>query len=583
MPGINLAGVKAAEVSPTVGTESRVRVQGVDFSGLLDLAQTGIRAFKADQASEAKAKKTAAESTLAQGELDIQFAQQAGANSEQLAKMASGYEEATGTQLDPKQKQSLSEFNVLKQRIDDARAQGKSELGLELALNRYRKRFLANHPELGPEALEISGKVNTLSKSALDLSVEEEAAQRQRVQKATDAVYTDLNAFGIEPPKDQGEALAMWQREVAPRRNSLAVWKNEMDSLKAQTDITELKRQQKSDEYYRTHVDDLWATVTADVTSAASQSGMDAVNRAVAINGSLAAWETQVRQQAGIKSNDEFQQKFGFIFEPLRKTAEGISNGSISADAARNQFAYMTTVAKQGFFKRNPKALAMLPVMEAYGPLLAAYAKEPAYSDTISLVLQSATRELAGGPSAVAGGLDVTGGKGGYATPDDLSAGARRVAQIGNDIYAKPPTPQSKRDLVNLSVSYLTSPESKRTLAGVQEILPTIANPKFVEYSQGMKVPEDAFNMVNEYASQVNKNAVGIFTQEKDNLVPVLDADGTIRFNLKRPSRNQLAIKRVEADMNNAIRAYTHLHGSTDYRSTAAQFAGELEANRGNQ
>ncbi len=576
MPGINLAGVNPAGPAPTVGTEQRVRVQGLDFSGLLNTVEAGVAGYAKNKAAEAKKAKTLAENQLAQGELDIQFGQQAGASSEQLAKLATGYEDATGTNLSPKQKDAITQFQTLKQKIDDARDQGKADLGLELALNRYRKRFLVDHPELGPEALEISGKVNSLSKSAVDLQNEEATAQRKRVQQATDTVYSDLNAFGIQPPKDQGEAMALWQREIAPRRNSLAIWKNELDSLKAQTDITDLERQKKSDDYYRAHVDDLWGTVAADANRVLNQPGLDANSRAIALNTNLVGWEQRIRQEAGIKSNDEFQQKFGFIFDPLRKTMEGVNNGSISGETAKNQFAYLTTVAKQGFFKRNPKALAMLPVVDAYGPLLAAYAKDPTFGPTLGAILQSATSELAGGDPTAVGNLDITGGKAGYATPDDLSASAQRAGRISADIYNKPPSEQSKRDLVNLSVSFLTSPESKRTLAGVHDILPTIANPKFVEYSRGVKIPEDAKNMLNEYVTQIANNTVAVFTQEKDNIIPVLEADGHVTFNIKKPTSNQTKIKRVEADFNQAVKAMSHLDGNTDYKATALSFIGEI-------
>lgn len=580
--GVNLAGLKPAEVTPTTGTEGRTRVQGIDFGGILDIVKTGVAGYAKDKAAAQKAQKTASENALAQGELDIQFQHLAGGNGDTLARLATGYEEETGTSMTDEQKTAIAEFASLKSRIDDARLQGKSELGLELALNRYRKRFLANHPELGPEALEISGKVNTLSKNAVDLDAEDETAARARRKEQIDTMYKDLNAWGINTVDlNETDALAKWQAEIGPRRNSLAVWKTELEALNVRRDISELERKDSSDSYYHAHVDDLWGTVAAEVSSVVSDTTLDPNARAAGIATALAKWESTIRSTSGITDSAEFNAKYGFIFEPIRKLSNDLASGSISAEAAKNQMAYIGTVARMDFFKKNPKALAMMPLVETYGPLMAAFAKDPTFAPIISGILSSAARELdpqQGSAIEQAGGLDVTGGKNDFATPTDLSDNAKRATAVADAIYKAPPTERSKKDLVNLAVSFLTSPQSKRTLAGVHDIMPALANPKFVEYSQGMDIPADALNMVNEYATEINRSGAVLFQKEADNLIPTLKADGTVTFGFRRPTKNSTDIKRVEADLNRAIKAYAHLSGSTDYRMVAAQFAAEIEA-----
>ncbi len=580
--GINLSGLKPAEVTPTVGTEGRTREQGIDFGGILDVVKAGIAGYAKDKAAAQKSAKAAGQNALAQGELDIQFQHLAGGNGDTLARLATGYEEETGTSMTDDQKTALAEFASLKSRIDDARLQGKSELGLELALNRYRKRFLATHPELGPEALEISGKVNTLSKNAVDLDAEDENAARARRKEQIDTMYKDLNAWGIDTTgMKESDALAKWQSEIGPRRNSLAVWKTELEALQVRQDISELERKKQSDTYYHGHVDDLWGTVAAEVSSVVSDVSLDPNARAAGIATKLAQWESTIRSTAGITDSAEFNAKYGFIFEPLRKLSNDLASGSISAEAAKNQMAYIGTVARLDFFKKNPKALAMMPLVETYGPLMSDFAKDPTFAPTISGILSSAAREIdpqQGSNIEQAGGLDVTGGKGDFTTSTDLSDNAKRANAVADAIYKNPPTERSKKDLVNLAVSYLTSPQSKRTLAGVHDIMPTLSNPKFIEYSKGMDIPADALNMVNEYATEINRSSATLFQKEAGNMVPTMRPDGTVMFSLHRPTKNSTDIKRVEADINRAIKEYAHLQGSTDYRAVASLLAAEIQA-----
>lgn len=578
MAGVNLTGRSPAEVNPIAGSRSAVpdiNLSGVATSvaGLAEVANT-------NATTQAKVAKVEGTQDLALGELDVQFAFAAGEDSDKLARLATGFEGETGIALDDAQKADLAEFQQLVNRIDNARRQGKSEVGLELALNRYRRRMLTKHPGLAPELLELSGKVNTLSKNAVEIQVEEETAARAEQRARFKQLSDTTQNWGIPTVgMSNSEVLATYNKEIGPRVQSLAIWRNEEDVLKAKSNISELERKQESDRIYKDHVDDLWGNVAADVSSVVSDVNLDPNAKAAGVAQVIAKWQANIREATGADAT-EMTAKYGFVFEPLTKLAEGLASGSISKEAAANQVAYLQSVSKLGLFKKSPQALALQPVIEIYGNLMAGFAKDPAYSKMIGAVLTSGLRgiQTEGNPTGgveEAGGLPVADD---FMTPTQISLEAKRATQISDGIYAKPPSERSKKDLVNLSVSFLTSPQSKRTLAGVHDILPTIANPKFVEYSQGLTIPQDALNMVNEYASQTNANAAQLFQKEGDNLIATLNPDGTVAFDVRNPSRNRVDIKRVEANLNRAIRAYAHLEGHTDYRKVAEQFASEIQA-----
>lgn len=596
LPGVNDPGFQAAQAAgsfngtaqaeqgqPVFPTRERP-VQGLDVSGVASIAGD-IAAFAGkQQAAAAKLHTETVEGQYAQTDQQIRFAAGNGAAPEALARAATGYVKDTGINPTPQQTQVMNQYNDAVTAIKNAADQN-PRFGMEQALLIARNRALQTNPELSKELLQISGTLNTVSSGFDSAAFAASEAQTKRQQQAMDTITSTVTAHGVDTSQmNDSQVRAYYQNNIQPAQALIQSTKDTYDVVKGQTDLTAMQRNNQRDQLLQGAQGALSSTVTMGVRQAMTQAkaqGGTPEQIAQAGTDAVQQFSAKLRQNYDITNQADFDSKFGWITGPLTKDIQDFATSKLDSEGLTNQLNLRMASTEQRILDRVPGAATAAVLNSKFGTILTPYLNQNAdASKLIGNIILTAAQDSQKQPNTP---IDVTGGKGLSYPQQAITADAGKAGQLVKQLYENPAagTPEGKSASVKVAMSYLTDPSAIRTFEPMKAIAGAVADPRWLELSKGVQVPQAALDNVNQYLDSINARSAQLVKGEGDNLLPTVDDKGYLHLDVKNPSKQAGKLKLLESDLNEGVRMYAHLQGSTDYRSVLAQLIAEQQAQSG--
>lgn len=553
-------------------------VSPIDLNGLGDVAKYGMAAYNNLKNNDADAAKNAALADTANTQTQIRFGAANGASADALATLADGYKSSTGTDLTPAQRQMLQQHQQTVQAIQQAQQQN-PRFAADQALLIAQNRAIQSHPDLTKEIMQLSGQMQTNSHDFMDSAFIDVKQRQEQQQQAQLAIQKVVEAHGYDTTQMSPDQIRQVANEnVLPGIRAIQTSEDAWKLADTNDKLSNLQKTNAKDQAMAGAQAPLWAMATAGVRTAmedAKSKGGTPQQIAQAGQDAISQFSINARNKYGITTQSEFDSRLGYITQPLQADVQNFATGKLDTEGLENQNKVRLAVAQDWVMKNVPKADLMAVLSTKFGPLVAGGVKDADGNDLVAEFLKNAASAASGG-----GPGDPTHGQGNNMPLSTITKQAGQSAAIINRIYTNPDqaTPEGKVGAAQTAFGYLTDPSALRSFESVKNIAPAIADPRWLDLSKGVAVPQKALDTVNSYIDSINTRSASLVAKEGANLLPSVDAKGNIHFDVKNPSPNLSKLKTLEADLNEATHMYAHLHGSTDYQSVLKQLVQEQMA-----
>lgn len=327
--GINLGGIKAAAVQGAVGSVGRERVSGYDISPVAAGVDNYLQSQRSSKAAKAKEALNRVQSEEAIGEAGIveQANFQTDAGDEAMASASTGFQNDMGVPPSKEAYKDLAELHQFTDRIKNARAQGNPQAGLDLALIRYRKNFLAKHPEYGPEAIAATSGITGAKPSGIDANARDATEQHDREKEQDKALRDIMAARGdVLPASATFEQVAShYNMNYAPEIAAYTAADIAVKKFQADKTLDEGQREAGIKAALRITQPGNVKGAMAFFNTQLKAKGSKAA-RVQAIDQRLSELQTKIMEQEGLEDPAEFQKMYGHVIEVADQIKDTIMN-----------------------------------------------------------------------------------------------------------------------------------------------------------------------------------------------------------------------------------------------------------------
>lgn len=614
--GVDFSGLQAAQPNPTVGSEGRTAVPGVDFSGLATIlkgAAEGISGIKIRQDQEKKAE-ILGSFAEEYGDLTVDAST---LSSKDLAARAFGLNPDDVT---PEEAEALNGFGEFQKRLEQARKSGKPDLAIELAKSTYRQRMMRNFPQLSEEIIAKAASVNTLTSAATQLQTMRATVERQQDIRRQVAIQDKINNL-LTPgelaslPEDERVAIANNRAQVQMAAIQAA---GQLELQVKQAQLSKLEHEKTLKKWVQSGgANKVMAGISTQALEIVNEFKGDPAKTQFAMNGMLRQRMQQI-MTSGNLTGAEFERIYGDSFSQIRDTVNNLASGELEADAVSNKLVFLqksTMLGAPGLVKVTAKLdlvppeliellnhndtfiNTVLDLVEPYfnkdkpgaggegGDITGAAGERPEQGGDKRSGVNTTTPPV---PEDAFEVFSLFGGRVSVTTEDLVDTGKflselitywRMPIRNDSDSYGTYDNASART-----IVSVFSDESAKGSLAAVREISVLASDPRFAKEVVGMNVPDAAFNTAKRYALASLNSAASVLQQEQGNVQASITDDGLLDFKLTNNTGNAKALARVESEFNKAVKIYAHLNGKSSaeaYSSVAKilfqSYIGEAE------
>lgn len=371
-----LTNIKAAEVTPTVGTEGRDRQRPLDLSGVLSAAGTFIEKVVEDKKEAQRAEFF---QTLKR-DFEAGEGQSAPATPQQKVDAAvEGYKESTGTEMSADEVGALRSIATAASKADTATAQGVSPTRANRILLQRLAEESAKRPHMFDEFTQVvqtQGQL-LLNAFAVDKVEAQDEKDRQALLKSyAESVqkmhpeYVGLSPQEIQQRRLQGdEVLKKFDADMAQAAQvqQVLTTSEKLDTLEYNNFLKQ--GQAGFQRGYMLQLDAIMSQLNAASTPEARATALDALRKVQGEAMSLARGISARHAQGG-----RFEQDFGWIAD-ITKLAEERVSGKTDAAEAEAKFNLLKATSGTDLYTRFPNVQSIQfvgDVAKNFGPVFQA-------------------------------------------------------------------------------------------------------------------------------------------------------------------------------------------------------------------
>lgn len=559
--GVSLQGLKAGDASPVVGSESRLNESGSALGDLLESAGDALTSVKKALAAKDDAKDDAilGQFALEQQQLELGFG--AGAPAPEVASLIKGLEEESGLPASDTDKAALTAYHSERGKLDASLSQGRrSRLSYNQAQTLLRTRYLAQYPHLGKEITTLAGSLKSLGSDTIEDVTRDETEGKARYYEGLKNIYKDLGAADQSLPPEL--AITKWEQTVGAQKRELGEWDRAIKATQANKALTENEQITRNRQFKKDYGDSLGSLVYKDVLDALSREGT-ASEKLIRAQGTLSQWYATV-QGATKLSATEIDAEYGELaFKPVKELLEGLSTGKYDAEQAANGLKILKDQHEFKFLKNNKGLLDFGVVSQTFGAAAVNVFADEEINPRVRRILLDT---LPKGGNVTPPPTDVT--EGGAVTGETLKQDVTDfVGQARKLTGANAAAPE--HDVVSKAVSaYLLPVGHPDALVAAHKLLPLISDPKFVETARVTPFSPEKLDTVRELIVDTDRIYKAGYGDKYEGVVSTLE-NGEVRLTIPSnvPPKDAMAMRKIIADLNRAVKGYAHMNGSTDYNA----------------
>lgn len=587
---VELARSQAPEVQATAGTEGRMQLPGTGIaqsasalSGLFSDLGNAASQRRLSAAQELK-QQSAAVAGMAQVE-DVQVQQDfaAGRSGRDIAQALVNYKGATGLDATASEAAMLREVAAYGDRIDNMVKAGRKQEAIDLVRTDVYLKYAGRYPGFAPDIAEAVGLSQT--RTSLQAAITHDEKVQREAQDATfKNIVTLVDKFaGVPEDQSRESYINTFRQQVETPFLEGERAKLRRDTAVNQAEATDVTRRVAFQEFYRSNSGLEYKVLQAETNEFVLATGVPAQQRTAQLDRKATEFLQHVMTEYNL-SAAEAKEKFAPHFETFKLAREAVLDVN-KTEAYKAEVARQKAYVEMDWYKKHPEALRANLVVRDLGDVVGGqmagvlFGKDTqVYKDLQKGLAESTVNDLEGRGQASGFGEDAY-----DVEPKVLAARAKASSAYIKDIFAKSDklTDTTARATAVWMRDMVTSPVNKKTPAVMDNLLPVLADPRFIDVvTRGGVKAELGQSGVANLQGYLNVLDATIRTEvgkhQKDFKLD-WDAEKAeivvkpIGANTAPPESLNTVVRRA----NQAVRAYAHLNGDTNYLRGASILFGE--------